>query len=271
MKQRIYRFVPDWVTIRRHRPSALRSPSIGVVIAAVPGTGGDSDVPMGQDHAGSVAQDPALPFDKSIIEGFFALDTAGNAAIGGTFTSMTAPGIRSDAVAAIMRCAHFILGLNPGPMPMLKRPDMFGFVLGAPTVVDCFMLLFGLTGIELSTEIVDMPRDVLLPPILLLGIVTAYAVNTSLTDVYWMLEFGMPGYVTNLYGRPLGPVIPGRVPVAPARRRLAPRDRRRMREPVKLFREDRDQPSFQRITKSSILSGKDRSAGHPIPRPSGSD
>jgi putative tricarboxylic transport membrane protein len=39
--------------------------------------------------------------------------------------------------------------------------------------------------------------------------VGAYAVNGSLTDVYWMLAFGVLGYFMKLYGYQLGPVILG--------------------------------------------------------------
>jgi putative tricarboxylic transport membrane protein len=76
-------------------------------------------------------------------------------------------------------------------------------------MANCFMLLFGLTGIRLFTKIVETPRAVLIPLILLLSIVGAYGVNNSITDVYWMLAFGILGYFMRLYGYPLGPVILG--------------------------------------------------------------
>ena len=71
------------------------------------------------------------------------------------------------------------------------------------------MLLFGLTGIKVFVKIVEMPRSVLIPLIFLLSIVGAYAVNGSLSDVYWMLAFGVLGYFMKLYGFQLGPVILG--------------------------------------------------------------
>ena len=71
------------------------------------------------------------------------------------------------------------------------------------------MLIFGLTGIRLFVKVVEMPRTVLIPLILLLSIVGAYAVNNSLTDVYWILGFGVLGYFMRLYGFSLGPVILG--------------------------------------------------------------
>jgi len=118
-------------------------------------------------------------------------------------------GIPGDAVTAIMIGALFIHGLNPGPMLMVDQPDMFWFIVGALMTANVFMLIFGLTGIKIFTKIVEMPRSIIIPLILLLSIVGAYAVNNSITDVYWMLCFGVFGYFMRHYGYPLGPVILG--------------------------------------------------------------
>lgn len=143
------------------------------------------------------------------MEGLVAPETANNAAVGGAFIPMMTLGIPGDAVTAIMIGALFIHGLNPGPMLMIDQPDMFWFIVGALTLANFFMLIFGLTGIRVFTKIVEMPRAVLIPLILLLSIVGAYAVNNSVTDIYWMLGFGVFGYFMKHYDYPLGPVILG--------------------------------------------------------------
>ena len=71
------------------------------------------------------------------------------------------------------------------------------------------MLVFGLTGIKVFTKIVECPRAILIPLILLLSVVGAYAVNNAITDVYWMLGFGLLGYFMKTYGYQVGPVILG--------------------------------------------------------------
>ena len=139
----------------------------------------------------------------------FSPETAKNAAVGGAFIPMMTLGIPGDAVTAIMIGALFIYGLNPGPMLMIDQPHMFWFIVGTLCVANCFMLLFGLTGIKLFTKIVKRPRAVLIPLIMLLSIVGAYAVNNAITDVYWVLSFGVFGYFMRHYGYPLGPVILG--------------------------------------------------------------
>ncbi len=209
VRQTISRIVPSWGTIRRHLPLSLQTSSIGVIIGALPGTGGDIAALMAYDHAKRVTKNPERPFGEGAIEGLVAPESANNAAVGGAFIPMMTLGIPGDAVTAIMIGALFIHGLNPGPMLMIDHPDMFWFIVGALVSANFFMLLFGLTGIRLFVKIVEIPRAVLIPLILLLSIVGAYAVNNSITDVYWMLGFGVFGYFMRLYGYPLGPVILG--------------------------------------------------------------
>lgn len=209
IKQKIGRIVPSWPLVRKHLPLGMQTSSIGTVIGALPGTGGDIAALIAYDHATRVTKNPEVPFGKGAVEGLVAPETANNAAVSGAFIPMLTLGIPGDAVTAIMIGALFIHGLNPGPMLMVDQPDMFWFIVSSLALANCFMLIFGLTGIRAFVKIVEMPRAVLLPVILLLSVVGAYAVSNSLTDVYWMLGFGVFGYFMKLYGYPLGPVILG--------------------------------------------------------------
>jgi putative tricarboxylic transport membrane protein len=209
VRQKIDKIVPSFGTILKYLPLSLQTSTIGVVIGALPGTGGDIAALLAYDHAKRVTKNPETPFGQGAMEGLVAPETANNAAVGGAFIPMITLGIPGDAVTAIMIGALFIHGLNPGPMLMIDQPDMFWFIVGALLTANVFMLIFGLTGIKLFTRIVEMPRSVIIPLILLLSVVGAYAVNNSITDVYWMLIFGVFGYFMRHYGYPLGPVILG--------------------------------------------------------------
>lgn len=209
VKQKIGRIVPSWSSLRKYLPLSLQTSTIGVIIGALPGTGGDIAALMAYDHAKRVTKNPEVPFGQGAKEGLVAPETANNAAVGGAFIPMLTLGIPGDAVTAIMIGALFIHGLNPGPMLMIDQPQMFWFITGALVLANIFMLIFGLTGIRIFTKIVEMPRAVLIPLILLLSIVGSYAVNNSITDVYWMLAFGVLGYFMKAYGYQLGPVILG--------------------------------------------------------------
>lgn len=209
VKQKISRIVPSFSTIRKYLPLSMQTSAIGVVVGALPGTGGDIAALMAYDHAKRVTKNPEVPFGQGAKEGLVAPETANNAAVGGAFIPMMTLGIPGDAVTAIMIGALFIHGLNPGPLLMVQQPDMFWFIVGALLLANFFMLIFGLTGIRVFVKVVEMPRAVLIPLILLLSIVGAYATNNALTDVYWMLGFGVLGYFMRLYGYSLAPVILG--------------------------------------------------------------
>ena len=209
VKQTVSKIVPSWASIRKYLPLSLQTSSIGVIIGALPGTGGDIAALMAYDHAKRVTKNPEVPFGQGAKEGLVAPETANNAAVGGAFIPMLTLGIPGDAVTAIFIGALFIHGVNPGPMLMIERPEMFWFMVGNLTLANIFLLIFGLTGIKLFTRIVECPRGILIPLILLLSVVGAYAVNNSVTDVYWMLGFGVLGYFMKIYGYQVGPVILG--------------------------------------------------------------
>ena len=209
IKQKVGKIIPSWSAVRQYLPLSLQTSSIGVVIGALPGTGGDIASLMAYDHAKRVTKNPEVPFGEGAKEGLVAPETANNAAVGGAFIPMLTLGIPGDAVTAIIIGALFIHGLNPGPMLMIDRPEMFWFMVGNLVLANIFMLIFGLTGIKLFTKIVECPRGILIPLILLLSVVGAYAVNNSVTDVYWMLGFGILGYFMKIYGYQVGPVILG--------------------------------------------------------------
>ena len=58
-------------------------------------------------------------------------------------------------------------------------------------------------------KLVEIRKGLLLPLIIIISVVGTYAINNSLSDVYWMLGFGLFGYVLKMYGFQMGPVILG--------------------------------------------------------------
>ena len=66
-------------------------------------------------------------------------------------------------------------------------------------------------GIKLFAKFVEMPKAVLIPLILVLCVVGSYSINSSITDVYWMLAFGVIGYLLKIFGFQMGPIILGAI------------------------------------------------------------
>ena len=211
IKQNVSKIIPSWALVRKHLPLATRTSAIGVVVGALPGAGGDIAALMAYDHAKRTVKNPSRPFGTGAYEGLVAPESANNASVGGAYVPMLTLGIPGDAVTAVIIGALYIHGLKPGPLLMTETPDLFWFIVGSLTLANCFLLVFGLTGIKIFAKIVETPKPVLLPLILVLSAVGAYSINNNPVDVYWMLGFGLFGYFLKMYGFQVGPVILGMI------------------------------------------------------------
>ncbi len=209
IKQKVTSIIPDWRIVWKFLPLSLRTSSIGVVIGALPGTGGDIASLMAYDHAKRTVKEPTRPFGEGAYEGLVAPESANNAAVGGAYIPMLTLGIPGDAVTAVIIGALYIHGLKPGPLLMVETPHLFWFTVGSLTLANIFLLVFGLTGIRVFSKIVECPKGIMLPLILVLSAVGTYAIQNNPIDIYWMLGFGIVGYFMKVYGFPVAPVILG--------------------------------------------------------------
>ncbi|CEP33748.1 MULTISPECIES: tripartite tricarboxylate transporter permease [Halomonadaceae] len=209
VKQNVDKIVPPLNMVLKFLPLSLRTSIIGVVVGALPGTGGDIASLFAYDHAKRTVKNPEVPFGEGAYEGLVAPETANNAAVGGAYVPMLTLGMPGDAVTAVIIGALVIHGLNPGPMLMIETPYIFWFTVGNLALANIFLLIFGLTGIKLFSKIVEVPKAIMIPLILVLCVVGTYSLNSSMTEVYWMLGFGILGYWLKMFGFQMGPIILG--------------------------------------------------------------
>lgn len=209
VRQQVDKIIPSVAMVLKFLPLSLRTAVIGVLVGALPGVGGDIAALMAYDHAKRTVKKPSRPFGQGAYEGLVAPETANSAAVGGAYVPMLTLGIPGDAVTAVIIGALVIHGLNPGPMLMVESPHIFWFTVGNLALANLFLLVFGLMGIKLFAKLVELPKALLIPLILVLCVVGTYSINSSMTEVYWMLGFGLLGYFLKAFGFQMGPVILG--------------------------------------------------------------
>ena len=210
VKQNITRITPKWDVIWDNMWLTLRASTIGVIIGALPGTGGDIAALMAYDHAKRTVKNPyPKPFGHGAYQGLIAPEAACNAAIGGAFVPMMTLGIPGDSVTAVLIGALIIHGLRPGPMLMREQPEFFWFVVGALLLANVFLYIFGMTGIRMFSKIVEIPKPIIIPIIVVLTFIGGYSIQNSIADIYWMIGFGVLGYFMKRYNYPVAPMVLG--------------------------------------------------------------
>ena len=209
IEQQVKRVLPSGREILTHLPLSLRSAIIGVLVGALPGAGGDIAALLSYDAARRTVKHNKCPFGEGAVEGVIAPETANNAAIGGAFIPMLTLGIPGDSVTAVFISVLQLNGMNPGPGFLGAAEDVFMLIVAGLLVSAIFMLIFGMTGIRLFARLTRVPRAVMVPLILLLSTIGAYAINSSVYDIFWMFLFGIIGMLLKRHEYPVGPVVLG--------------------------------------------------------------
>lgn len=209
VKQKVDKIIPSLAMVIKFLPLSLRTSVIGVLVGVLPGVGGEIAALLAYDHAKRTVKNPTRPFGEGAYEGLVAPETANSAAVGSAYVPMLTLGMPGDAVTAVIIGALVIHGLNPGPMLMVENPHIFWFTVGNLALANIFLLIFGLMGIKLFAKVVELPKAMLIPLILVLCTVGSYSLNSSMTEVYWMLGFGLLGYFLKAFGFQMGPIILG--------------------------------------------------------------
>lgn len=208
-KQNLDQVIPSWKKVKKYLPLGLRSSVLGIFIGALPGTGGDVAALFAYDQAKRTTKNPEVPFGEGAIEGVIAPEAANKGAIGGAFIPMLTLGIPGDAVTAVIIGALFIHGLKPGPLLVLETPHLFWMIVSMLFIAMIAMCVIGLLSVRPFAKVIEAPKNMIMPLVIVLSVIGTYAIQNSLTDVFAMVAFGIFGYFLRLYAFPTAPLVLG--------------------------------------------------------------
>lgn len=183
----------------------LRSSVFGIFIGAIPGTGGAIAAFMSYNEARRASKNPEL-FGTGILEGVIAPETGNNAVTGATLIPLLTMGIPGDTGVAIMLGALTMQGIIPGPNLFTAGNFWVYAIMGGLLVVNIFMLLQGSMFIRAFANVTRVPFAVLVPSVMILCTLGAFAVSNSVLDVFIMLIFGFMGYILKKFDFPFPPL-----------------------------------------------------------------
>ncbi|HRY27164.1 MAG: tripartite tricarboxylate transporter permease [Geminicoccaceae bacterium] len=201
---------PGLASLRRYKLGAARGSVIGTLIGILPGAGADIAAWVTYAISKKASKEPEK-FGTGHVEGLVDAGTANNASLGGAWVPALVFGIPGDSITAIVIGILYMKGMNPGPMVMLNQPELLYAVFLAFFVANLLLLPLGWLAIKSYGQMLKVPREVLMPVILLLCMVGAFAINNTVFGVTVMLVLGVVAFVMEENGFPVAPAILGLV------------------------------------------------------------
>lgn len=192
--------------LKKHMKTIVKSSFIGVIVGAIPGTGGGIASFLSYNEARRSSKEPDS-FGKGSPDAVAASEAGNNGTTGATLIPMMTLGIPGDVVTAVLLGALLIQGLTPGPQLFTQHGDLVYTVMIGFIVVNIIMFFVGKITIKYAKNVTLIPVVILYPIVLALCLVGAYSFDNSLYSVVIALVFGAIGYILPKFGYPLTPLL----------------------------------------------------------------
>jgi putative tricarboxylic transport membrane protein len=190
---RLRELFPTAAEWRRSVAPIARGSAVGFLAGLVPGPAAVLSTFISYALERKVSKTPER-FGQGAIEGVAGPEAANNGATAGAMVPLLSLGIPFAPATAILLSALVIHGVQPGPLLMAQRPDVFWGVVASMYVGNVFLLILNLPLIGVFVSILRLPQHVLSTLVLLLCLVGAWSLNNSLLDLWVLLLFGVIGY-----------------------------------------------------------------------------
>ena len=207
--------LPGKAELRRIPLPALRGGSLGSFFGALPGTGSTISSFLAYALERRLSRRPQ-EFGNGAIEGIAGPEAANNSAAISAFVPTLALGIPGDPIMALMLGALVIHGVQPGPLMLEARPDMFWGLIASFGIGNLLLLVLNLPLIGIWVSMLRIPFRLLYPAILIFVCLGVYSVRGSSFDMFAVALIGIIGYALSLarfspalllLGFVLGPLI----------------------------------------------------------------
>lgn len=197
-------------TLRRYKVNVARGGLIGTFVGILPGAGADIAAWICYALSKKFSKEPEK-FGTGHIEGIVDAGTANNAGLGGAWVPALVFGIPGDSITAIVTGVLFMKGLRPGPMIFERTPEILYAVYISFILANLILIPFGLMAIKAGSQMLRVPRNILMPIILIFCVVGAFAINNTAFDIGIMLACGILAYFMEANDIPVAPAVLGLV------------------------------------------------------------
>lgn len=184
----------------------LISTLIGTGIGILPGLGASICNILAYSVAKNRSKYPEK-FGTGIVDGIVASESSNNASTGGAMIPLLTLGLPGDNTTALILAGFMIHGITPGPLLFKSEGKLVYGVFAALLIANLMMLIVEFLGMRVFIKILSVPKNILLPIVVLFCTVGAYANNNRVFDVFVMMFFGIIGYFMKKIQLPQAPII----------------------------------------------------------------
>jgi putative tricarboxylic transport membrane protein len=186
----------------------LRGTALGSFFGVLPGTGPAIASFSSYMVEKRLAKDPSR-FGRGAIEGVAGPEAANNADAQCKFIPMLTLGLPASGVMALMLGALTIQGIQPGPVVMTQRPELFWGLIASMWIGNLLLVVLNLPLIGLWVRLLKVPYRLLFPAIMAFSAIGIYSVNNSSFEIYLAAIFGIIGFLWMKLGCSPAPMLLG--------------------------------------------------------------
>jgi len=194
-----------WKVLPKYWMTSLRSSLIGIWMGITPGGATPASF-MSYGLAKKMSKNGAK-FGTGEIEGVIAPETAAHAAGTSALLPMLALGIPGSPTAAVLLGGLLIWGLQPGPLLFVEQKDFVWGLIASMYLGNLVGLIVVLTTVPLFASILRIPFSIIAPVIVVICAIGAYTVHNAMLDIWFMMLFGVVGYLFKKLDYPLAPLV----------------------------------------------------------------
>jgi len=198
----------QWKLAKKYPVQILRGSVLGTAVGALPGAGADIASWMSYALSKKMSKEPEK-FGTGHVEGIVESGAANNSALAGAWIPALVFGIPGDSITAIIIGVLYMKNMNPGPSLFTTNPQNIYAVFLIFILANLIMIPLGILCIKAARRILKVPRNILMPIILMFCIVGTFAINNSVFSVGVMLAAGVVAYVLEANKFPIAPAILG--------------------------------------------------------------
>ncbi|MCL4475907.1 MAG: tripartite tricarboxylate transporter permease [Nitrospirae bacterium] len=202
--------MPSFGEVWKLRNIFMRSTIIGHLIGLIAGAGAtvSSFVAYGVEGQYSKRK---KEMGSGIPEGIAAPQAAATASVGGAMVPLLTLGIPHSAATAVILAAFLLHGLQPGPQVFITSAPMVYTIFASLILGIIVMCVIGYFAVKPLVKVLDYPESVISSFIMVFCFIGAFSIRNNITDLWFMIIFGIVGYIFEKIKFPIAPLVLGAI------------------------------------------------------------